>query len=283
MISKSEIALKSRAWGIPPNTVDKDYVLGHFLSVFSQYYDDKLLFKGGTCLRKCYYSDYRFSEDLDFSSKEPDFKLREKDLENICDKLAEKIDMLFYPENITALVSKDISKGYQVKIQYWGANHSKHVQPTSPGNWTSKIKLEISTQELCVFQSEQREIIHLYSDELVGSRYLQCYSIDEIVCEKLRSLVQRSYSAPRDIYDLYHLTKDFSSLDWERIIPAFKLKMQHKDIEFIGASQLISEERIPVFIKAWDASIAHQIDSDQISKEEIIRSVYNIIHQNILV
>jgi predicted nucleotidyltransferase component of viral defense system len=27
-----------------------------------------LVFKGGTALRKCYFGDYRFSEDLDFSS-----------------------------------------------------------------------------------------------------------------------------------------------------------------------------------------------------------------------
>jgi len=27
------------------------------------------IFKGGTCLRKCYFKDYRFSEDLDFTIK----------------------------------------------------------------------------------------------------------------------------------------------------------------------------------------------------------------------
>jgi predicted nucleotidyltransferase component of viral defense system len=25
------------------------------------------IFKGGTCLKKCYFEDYRFSEDLDFT------------------------------------------------------------------------------------------------------------------------------------------------------------------------------------------------------------------------
>ena len=28
---------------------------------------ETLAFKGGTALKKCYFSDYRFSEDLDFS------------------------------------------------------------------------------------------------------------------------------------------------------------------------------------------------------------------------
>jgi predicted nucleotidyltransferase component of viral defense system len=34
---------------------------------------DSLVFKGGTCLRKCYFHDYRFSEDLDFTSVNPAF------------------------------------------------------------------------------------------------------------------------------------------------------------------------------------------------------------------
>ncbi len=28
---------------------------------------EHLVFKGGTCLKKCYFGDYRFSQDLDFS------------------------------------------------------------------------------------------------------------------------------------------------------------------------------------------------------------------------
>ena len=31
---------------------------------------DSLVFKGGTALKKCYFDNYRFSEDLDFSGLE---------------------------------------------------------------------------------------------------------------------------------------------------------------------------------------------------------------------
>ena len=31
---------------------------------------ETLVFKGGTALKKCYFGDYRFSEDLDFSGLE---------------------------------------------------------------------------------------------------------------------------------------------------------------------------------------------------------------------
>ncbi|NEN23267.1 hypothetical protein G3O08_07115 [Cryomorpha ignava] len=59
-------------------TVEKDYVLGHFLSVFLEQYKDKLVFEGGTCLGKCYIENYRFSEDLDFAALENTFVLSKK-------------------------------------------------------------------------------------------------------------------------------------------------------------------------------------------------------------
>ncbi|WP_394346518.1 nucleotidyl transferase AbiEii/AbiGii toxin family protein [Sphingobacterium psychroaquaticum] len=36
---------------------------------------DFLFFKGGTCLSKCYFPNYRFSENLDFTSINTEFKL----------------------------------------------------------------------------------------------------------------------------------------------------------------------------------------------------------------
>ena len=50
--------------------VDLDYSLSWFIAALYQANDleEKLCFKGGTCLRKCYFRDYRFSEDLDFTA-----------------------------------------------------------------------------------------------------------------------------------------------------------------------------------------------------------------------
>lgn len=84
MILQHEITNKASLWKVPPDTVDKDYVLGHFLSVFIAHYEDDLIFKGGTCLRKCYIEDYRFSEDLDFTSLDKDFILEQKKIGKYC-------------------------------------------------------------------------------------------------------------------------------------------------------------------------------------------------------
>ena len=63
----------SRAVNRSPHVIEKDYVLGWLL--WGIYNHDALaeswIFKGGTCLKKCFFETYRFSEDLDFTLTDP--------------------------------------------------------------------------------------------------------------------------------------------------------------------------------------------------------------------
>ena len=49
--------------------IEKDLYLQHLLVRLSKdtHFSENFVFKGGTCLIKCYLGYYRFSEDLDFS------------------------------------------------------------------------------------------------------------------------------------------------------------------------------------------------------------------------
>lgn len=73
VISPHEIAEFSREFGLEQNIVEKDYVLGWVLAaIFAQpALKSAWAFKGGTCLKKCYFETYRFSEDLDFTLRDP--------------------------------------------------------------------------------------------------------------------------------------------------------------------------------------------------------------------
>jgi predicted nucleotidyltransferase component of viral defense system len=53
--------------------VEKDYVLGWLLAGIGEHpaTRDTWVFKGGTCLKKCFFETYRFSEDLDFTLTDP--------------------------------------------------------------------------------------------------------------------------------------------------------------------------------------------------------------------
>ncbi len=69
MIIEAELRRHAVAAGVDTMVQDLDYGLGWFLAgLFTQTPAAQyLVFKGGTCLRKCYFANYRFSEDLDFT------------------------------------------------------------------------------------------------------------------------------------------------------------------------------------------------------------------------
>lgn len=67
-----------------------------------------------------------------------------------------------------------------------------------------------------------------------ATKEIPCYDIKEVLSEKIRTLIQRSYTAPRDYYDIWYLSNSFKNLDWEEITAAFYEKMKFKEIEFTG-------------------------------------------------
>ena len=68
MIPKAEVLAVAEQSGLLATTIEKDYVLGWVLFPIAQHPElSAWIFKGGTCLKKCYFDTYRFSEDLDFT------------------------------------------------------------------------------------------------------------------------------------------------------------------------------------------------------------------------
>lgn len=69
MIERREILDAATRMSLNPHVVEKDYVLGWMLAGIGAHpvLRESWLFKGGTCLKKCFFETYRFSEDLDFT------------------------------------------------------------------------------------------------------------------------------------------------------------------------------------------------------------------------
>lgn len=69
MISRAALQARAGEWGLTEEVVEKDYVLGWLLWGIGSHpaLRDHWVFKGGTCLKKCFVETYRFSEDLDFT------------------------------------------------------------------------------------------------------------------------------------------------------------------------------------------------------------------------
>lgn len=262
MILQKEIATIAEAKEVAKTTIDKDWALGHFIdAIYSiKKCRDNLIFKGGTCLKKCYYPDYRFSEDLDFTSINPKFKLDNKLLKEIIALVTERTEMRLHIHQLKELRFKNKLTGYAAHIKFWGADHSRNQAPPPPERWQTYIKIEIILYEQMIFSPAQRAIHHAYSDALSEeANKIPCYTLQEVIAEKLRALIQRSYTAPRDFYDIWHLSQNGKELDWKEIIGAFHRKMKFKGITFTGVDQLINDENDKPLQAAWKNSLAHQI------------------------
>lgn len=58
---------------LPWEVLERDYLISWVLAGISRVDSlrDTLVCKGGTALKKCYFDEYRFSEDLDFTAVDP--------------------------------------------------------------------------------------------------------------------------------------------------------------------------------------------------------------------
>lgn len=276
MILKKEIEKVAEAQRVLKTTIDKDWVLGHFIDGIYAIPELKevLIFKGGTGLRKCYFPNYRFSEDLDFTCTNPKFELTKKTLNQLVQIITERTEIPLHIEDLKPLKHKEKLTGYKAIIKFWGADHPRNQAPPPPERWTTSIKIEIILYELMIFPIETKEVHHPYSDQFSQVPLkVPCYAIHEVLSEKLRALIQRSYTAPRDFYDIWYLSNNVKGINWEKVKDAFYKKMKYKGLEFIGIEQMINEENDKRLKAAWRNSLGHQIPEAQLPDYEVIKKV----------
>lgn len=274
MIKKNEINKIAQDLNVRTSTIDKDWVLGHFIdAIFSiPACRDCLIFKGGTCLKKCRFPHYRFSEDLDFTSTQADFVLTRELLDEVVALVTERTDLPLHVASLEPLYFEDQLTGYAAHIKFWGADHRQDQAPPDSSRWTSSIKIEIILYEQMIFPPENKGVVHPYSDSLTSSaESVPCYDLKEVLAEKLRALIQRSYTAPRDYYDIWYLSQHNPDLDWDAIVTAFHQKMQFKGLRFTGVEQMLNEANDKILKKAWKNSLEHQIASGELPGYETVK------------
>src|SRR5437870_13029375 len=107
MIVRREILEAASSFSLLPSIVEKDYVIGWILAGINAHEElaESWVFKGGTCLKKCYFETYRFSEDLDFSLL-PDAVYTREGLAQILGEVAERtteLSGIAFPVEVVAV------------------------------------------------------------------------------------------------------------------------------------------------------------------------------------
>ncbi|HOY12767.1 MAG TPA: nucleotidyl transferase AbiEii/AbiGii toxin family protein [Saprospiraceae bacterium] len=273
MILQKEIRDVAMQKGVPKTTIDKDWVLGHVL--YGLFTDEvlgkQLIFKGGTCLRKCYFEDYRFSEDLDFTLVAADFEISLSKIEVVFSEIHKRSGILFHIESLSEMIFENQRVGFKVLINYWGADHPKNQMIPDHSRWHSYIKLEFITHELMCFDIIEKKLLHKYSDIDNLNVGIPCYNLDEVICEKLRAILQRKYTAPRDYYDLWYLLFiEKYEPDWIQITLRFKEKAKFKNVLYNNATDFFSEKNLKTLRSHWKSSLGHHIEKNKLPDVEVI-------------
>jgi len=260
MISKKEINRFSEMLGIPERTIDKDWTLGHLLAGISDnsYFRENLIFKGGTCLKKCYFENYRFSEDLDFTSVHIEKNKIRSNLKKVIRKIDSETGILFGKIKIKDKIFQDNIAAYECSMPFWGASHPKNKNPPPEARWGTFVKIDFTIHEIICLEEEKKKIIHPYSD-ILSTDSIVCYSIEEIISEKFRAILQRSYAAPRDYYDLWYMIKNIDSIKWENVAQSFRKKCAYKNIIYKSIRDFFDKKKMASSKKEWANSLSHHL------------------------
>jgi predicted nucleotidyltransferase component of viral defense system len=281
MIKQSEIKRVSEEIGVLKSQIDKDWVLSYLLYGITSMPElqNKLVFKGGTSLKKCYFPDYRFSEDLDFTLLDEKIVFDKPLVEKIMKKASDlsfdddfNRGILFKLKKIEPTQSNDVEQGFKVHINYWGADHRKNDLPSEKtNNWHHTIKLDINHTEEILFPVVTKAVSHNYSDSYKFENHsVKVYAIEEVLSEKLRSLIQRKYTSPRDCYDIWYLKNNSNSLDWTGIKNGFFRKMENKNLVFTGIEQLLNQRKERVLKAHWNTQLANQFPKSKIPNFNLV-------------
>jgi len=256
VIDKRDILELASSLGLLPSVVEKDYVLGWILAGINAHPEltDSWVFKGGTCLKKCYFETYRFSEDLDFTLRDQrhiDESFLERTLGEVAAWVSEESGLTMPPDQIGLDIFEN-PRGRlacQGKIGYRGP-----VSPTG-GGWP-KIKLDLTADEKLVLPHVEREVFHAYSDRPEEGIWIHCYAYEEAFAEKVRALGERT--RPRDLYDVVNLYRHADSRPSASVLlDVLRQKCAYKAVPVPTVAALVSHR--DALSSMWENMLAHQL------------------------
>jgi len=214
--------------------IEKDLILHQVLFDLSKnkFFHDNFVFKGGTCLAKCYLDYFRFSEDIDFTWKDQSvFEGKsQKEIRRYLSAVIDKIGEIF--EEIARRRDLDFRclKNNKDYVELTGGDktctfkvwyHSEVLGRRSflkvQMNFVEKLCYPFRSVELkSLISGAQKELVFLYPEyqEYTQKVSFDIYDCREILAEKIRAILTRRGTKARDFLDVYLIEKQFKiSLD----------------------------------------------------------------------
>lgn len=237
------------------NIVEKDYALTYLLAAIVQAdgLGNNLVLKGGTALKKLYFADYRFSEDLDYSTRVMGpVQQIDASMEVVVRSMSEMLNERGpFQVEFEPLVLKQPhpgdQKAYLVRVQFPDQRQA-----------LCRLKVEITVDEPILMPVNVCPILHGFAEDI--EVHIPVYSLTEITAEKLRALLQskarlqeRGWGASRvcrDYYDLWNLLQ-VPGLKSPDLLPLLAEKCIVRDVSYESPNDFISEDLLDIANAEW--------------------------------
>jgi len=247
--------------------LERDYCLAWLLAELANSdMQRSLAFKGGTALKRCYFGDYRFSEDLDFTLLHPmPFENIRRNLEPVYAAVREAsaIEFSFHRED-----------------RHSHANsHTFYLRYVGPLPAGGSVKVDITIREQLGFPLEIRPVLRAYEEfsDLPDGRVIQTYSLAETATEKVLALADSARNEPRDLYDLWHLVTS-QGIDLSELVPAMTAKLAFRQQRAAGIQEAIIEKEAR--LKAlWSVRLSNQV-SVLPPFDQVFRDLRRVLRQS---
>ncbi len=235
--------------------VERDYVLTHIVESLARLRPPPgLIFKGGTVLRLCFYEDFRYSADLDFSLVELEVPAA---LALFREALGLCVEALELPR-------LDLPDADPLLIHYVG-----------PLRGERELKLDLAADELVVDTTE-RPVIVRYSDQSDERSPVRTYTLEEVAGEKLRCVIQRLLC--RDISDLHRLLVR-ERVDVDEAWARFEEKARFKDLDPARLAERL-DAREPQYRRRWEQELS-DLEPDLLPFDEVIRQLRRALREHL--
>ncbi len=235
---------------IPEAVLERDYCLAWFLIALSRTpLRERLAFKGGTALKRCYFGDYRFSEDLDFTlTTDVPFDLIRQELDPVFAEVSRSggISIRFAHQD-----KQTHKNSYTFYLNYEGP-----LQPTARAK---EVKVDITIKEEIVFPLESRRVLRAYEEyeDLPEDAEILTYSLSEIATEKVVALLDAARNEPRDLYDIWFLTC-YGHVDLGNLTHAIEKKWEFRKRKPANPREVVASKEAR-YKKLWDVRLAAQM------------------------
>jgi predicted nucleotidyltransferase component of viral defense system len=201
MIGRSEIDSMAEKLGVHASAIQRDYVHGWLLALLysSSALADRLVLKGGNCLRKGYFEHARYSRDLDFTT--PTSISNEelgRELNAICRVVVDRAGVVFdttrtrVENKRRADADKSISEARLYFRDFYGKENEIVLG----------VHLDVTHFDRTHLPIQSRALIHPYSDADGCKADVQCVKLEEVLATKMRCLLQRRHIV--DLFDLVY-------------------------------------------------------------------------------